>query len=125
MYKVLCFEDDKISAFIMEKLLQKDFEVQIFDNCDNFYSAITTQAFDVLILDIDAVESETEGKDIMRAIRKIPQQANAKIIATKSYATSEDQRNFLEAGFEEYISKPIARNILVEKIYRLLEKQTV
>ncbi len=120
MYKILCLEDDKISAFIMEKLLQKEFDVQIFERCTDIYRVIETQVFDILILEINLIRHSVNGVDVMKVIRKIPHQTNARIIATTAYATRDDQRYYLKSGFDTYISKPVTRNILTEKIYNLL-----
>jgi signal transduction histidine kinase/ligand-binding sensor domain-containing protein len=44
------------------------------------------------------------------------------VIAQTAYALADDQVKILNAGFNDYISKPLNRNLLFEKIYNLLKK---
>jgi len=44
------------------------------------------------------------------------------IIAQTAYAMEADKEQTFEAGCDDYISKPIRRNILIELLYKYLEK---
>jgi len=60
------------------------------------------------------------------ATRKIRETGNkVPIIAQTAYAMSEDKNKCLNAGCDDYISKPIHKELLLKKIsYQLHKKQT-
>lgn len=124
MYKLLCLEDDEISALIMEKFLQKEFEVEIFNDCSSFYQAIQIKKFDALILDIGLRDEDADGVGVMQAIRQMPKGEEMKIIAATAFASPKDRRRFLQAGFDECISKPVSKVVLLNTINEVITKQT-
>ena len=60
------------------------------------------------------------GYEATQLIRK--QKPGIKIIAQTAYATQVDKQMALDAGCNEYISKPIAKNQLFEMIEHLIQK---
>jgi CheY-like chemotaxis protein len=66
---------------------------------------IKTNPVDVIILDIQL--PDMSGIDICRELRKVDLHKNTPIIAVTSFAMKGDEKRILEAGFTDYISKPL------------------
>ena len=73
---------------------------------------------DIILLDIQL--PDMDGTDICRELRKEKKFKTTPIIAVTSFAMKGDKERILEAGFNDYISKPLKIKIFREKIIKLL-----
>ena len=82
--------------------------------------ALETQSFDVILMDIqmpvlDGIEATREIREKERVSGEhIP------IIALTAHALKGDQDQFLKAGMDAYVSKPIRTTVLFDVIARTL-----
>jgi CheY-like chemotaxis protein len=79
--------------------------------------------------DIMLVDIQMPGMDGMETMRRLrahsdPRIARTPIIAVTALAMTGDREKCLEAGANEYMSKPIALAQLIKRIKELLEKRT-
>jgi CheY-like chemotaxis protein len=49
---------------------------------------------------------------------------SVKILAQTAYATNEEHKKAIAAGCDEYISKPLSKEILFDKINSLLQSKS-
>lgn len=73
---------------------------------------------DVLLLDY--YMPGINGDDVCRTIRNNPRWANLPILMVTAAGKSNEIQNCIEAGCDDYITKPVNKNELREKIERLL-----
>ncbi|MBN1638684.1 MAG: PAS domain S-box protein, partial [Ignavibacteriales bacterium] len=112
--KILIVEDDEISYFLLARMLQKiSYEVlhamtgvQAIEDCRN------NPDLDVILMDIRM--PEMDGNEATRQIRQFNK--NIIIIAQTAFAFSGDKEKALEAGCNDFISKPINKTLLYELI---------
>jgi len=113
---VLIVDDDMRNIFALKKVLS-DHNMKVL-RADNGKAALeivkTNPKFDIILMDI--MMPEMDGYETMKAIRKIPNQKNVPIIALTAKAMKEDRQKCIEAGANEYMSKPI----VIEKLLSLL-----
>jgi hypothetical protein len=64
-----------------------------------------------------------DGLDAAREIRKLPQGAALPIIAMTANAFSEDRQRCLDAGMNDFISKPVIPEALYERLLKWLERR--
>ena len=69
---------------------------------------------DLVLLDIQM--PGLGGFDVLREIRKDPQLHNLRVVALTAFAMQGDRERALEAGFDDYITKPITLAKLKEQI---------
>jgi len=69
---------------------------------------------DISLVLMDIKMQEIDGYEALRIIKKI--RPNLPVIAQTAYALNIDRTHSLEVGFDNYISKPIAKNALIELI---------
>ena len=61
-----------------------------------------------------------DGLDATREIRKLPKGATLPIIAMTANAFSEDRQRCLDAGMNDFISKPVIPETLYERLLKWL-----
>ena len=84
--------------------------------------AINGSMPDVLVSDIGMPIED--GFDLIRRVRALAPQHGGKIpaIALTAYATTEDRRRVLEAGFERHLAKPIEPAALASAVANLARR---
>ncbi|MEL7640342.1 MAG: ATP-binding protein [Solidesulfovibrio sp.] len=119
---VLYAEDDEMSLITGKRLLEKlGYAVVIAENGQEALTRLAAQEFDLILMDVQM--PVMDGVKATRAIREGragEHNANIPIIAMTAYAMTGDKEKFLEAGMNDYLSKPVDMAALKEVIERLL-----
>ncbi len=68
--------------------------------------------YDFIVMDINLL-GEYNGLDTMREIRKMPKFVKLPIIAATAYIMPGDKENYISAGFNDFLSKPIMKESLL------------
>ena len=124
--KIFIVEDDRMNRMVLEKMLKKTGEITTaFDGDDALKKLKKTSSsgnyYDVMLFDIN-LPAPWDGMKLMREIRKrFPHTNNTPFIAQTAYAMSGDKDLYLDAGFNDYISKPINKTELITMIQKQLE----
>lgn len=115
---ILVVEDEWINRYSLVRILQNNgFSVQSADNGQQALEVLANKQFDVILMDIQM--PEMDGIEATRAIRNAEVgEVNSRIpvIALTAYAAAGDERTFLDAGMDDYMSKPLDINLLLKKI---------
>ena len=64
------------------------------------------------------------GFDVLDHIRADPRWAALPTVALTAHASPEDRRRCLDAGFDDYLSKPVLRGPMLDTVAALLARQT-
>ena len=112
---ILAVEDNSETQLLLEHLLKGSFEVVVVAGVEEALKAVDDHAFDALLLDINLSEERT-GTDLLHLLREREQMTEVPAIALTAYAMPGDREDFLEAGFDQYVSKPFTRSDLTEAI---------
>jgi two-component system cell cycle response regulator DivK len=105
--KVYVVEDNEKNMKLFRAILKLIPEIEIFEESkgDLGFELIKSGDPDLVILDIQL--PEMNGIEICSELRKIDQFKDVPIVAVTSFAMKGDKERILEAGFNQYISKPI------------------
>ncbi len=76
---------------------------------------------DFIILDIQL--PDINGIEVLKSIRSKDSGKNIPIIAMTSFAMSGDRENFLAAGCDGYIEKPIDPNLVISQIRKIIGEE--
>jgi ammonium transporter, Amt family len=109
---VLLAEDNEINQMVAAAILAKaGFACDIVDNGVRAVEAALTGRYDVVLMDCQM--PEMDGFEAAREIRKretekgVPQDARLPIVALTANAIKGDRETCLQAGMDDYVSKPI------------------
>lgn len=116
---ILLVEDNIVNQRLVARMLEKNgHSVKIANNGKQAVDLHGKDFFDLIFMDIEM--PEMNGFEATTAIRK-KEEATGKhipIIAMTAHAMSGDQRRCLEAGMDDYLSKPIKK----DELKRVIEK---
>ncbi len=107
MKKIYVIEDNEKNMKLFRAILKLIPDVEIYEETrgDLGFELIKSGEPDLIILDIQL--PELDGVEICKKLRKIEKFKNVPMIAVTSFAMKGDKERILNAGFNEYISKPI------------------
>lgn len=123
-YHILLAEDFEINQEVITPILEKHgFLVTIVVNGKEALHAIQKKSIDLILMDVQM--PEMDGLEATLRIRSLedPFKASIPIIALTAHALKGDRERFLEAGMDEYLSKPVHSKKLIQTISQLLNKQ--
>lgn len=114
--RVLVVDDNLINQRLAERLLtRRGCEVAIAVNGREAVAAWEAQKFDLILMDGHMPEMDgLEATSRIRAREVELQLARVPIVALTADAMQGDRQKFLEAGMDEYLTKPIRDERLVE-----------
>lgn len=117
--------EDQVDSQILFKVQMK--ELGKMDFAVSFEDAlplITSKKFDFIVMDIN-LQGEYNGLDALKMIHKMPGFETIPIIAVTAYVLPGDREKFIAAGFNDFISKPIFREKMLEALEKIFRKKIV
>ncbi|MBI5549306.1 MAG: response regulator [Deltaproteobacteria bacterium] len=119
MPKILLVEDNEMNRDMLSRRLQrKGFEVVMAVDGAQGVEMARAQRFDVILMDRSL--PVMNGWDASRALKADPLTRAVPIIALTAHAMSGDRERALEAGANDYDTKPIELPRLLAKIEALI-----
>jgi hypothetical protein len=112
---ILVADDEQINFLYLEILLKNS--VKSMDYAYNGKVAVdmvSKKRYDLILMDLKM--PELSGYDATRQIKLIF--PNLPVIAQTAYATNEDKQMAISAGCDDFIAKPIKKNMLLELIQK-------
>ncbi len=105
--KVLIVEDNPQNMKLLEMLLRaKDYTLlKAYDGEEALAMAIREQP-DLIVMDMQL--PKMSGLEVTKQLRQMPVFGHTPIIALTAYAMRGDKEQFMEAGCNAYLSKPIS-----------------
>ena len=120
MPKILLVEDNEMNRdMLSRRLTRKGFEVVMaFDGAEGVRLA-GSESPDLILMDMSL--PVLDGWEATRRIKADPATQNIPVIALTAHAMSGDREKALEAGCDDYDTKPIELPRLLEKMEALLK----
>ncbi len=117
--KILLVDDSSDNRLLVSKFLMiTGAEVDIVNNGKEAIEKATESKYDVLLMDLQM--PVMDGYEATAHLRN--QGYKVPIVALTAHAMIEEKNRCLANGFNEHISKPVDRSLLIEKIYNLSTK---
>ncbi len=123
---ILIVEDNDINNQILERLLgKKGIKTTIVRDGIKALEAIRREKYDLILMDVQM--PLMNGYDASRKIRQHEKVMGGytPIIALTANAMAGDKEKCLEAGMDDYLSKPIDAQELYEKIQQNIDKSSI
>ncbi len=120
MAKILLVEDNEMNRdMLSRRLARRGFEVVVAVDGKEGVTAAQRESPDLILMDMSL--PVTDGWEATRLLRAGAGTAHIPVIALTAHAMAGDRDKALEAGCNDYDTKPVELERLLEKIARLLE----
>ncbi len=121
--QLICvIEDNNSVRKLYYTLLQKsNFTIIEFEDGNPAVEWLTTHK--PLAVICDDLLPDTNGKEIITAIRKMSDGKKLPVIAITGFAHASDRERYFEMGFDGYISKPINTSSFVDEIRQIIDSK--
>ena len=122
MTKILLVEDNEVNSFMMRRRLQMR-GYQVVHAADGVQAVAIAQseAPDLILMDMSL--PILDGWQATQQIKAAPTTHTIPIIALTAHALAGDREKCLAAGCDEYETKPVNFNQLLEKMQFFLNQQ--
>jgi two-component system OmpR family response regulator len=119
--RVLVIEDDKkIASFVVNGLKQNGFAVDHASDGENGLSLAQVVTYDAAVLDI--MLPKLDGLSLLRQMRQLKILTPVLILSAK--ASVDDRVKGLQAGGDDYLTKPFAFSELFARVQALVRRAT-
>ncbi|MBA3004264.1 MAG: response regulator transcription factor [Desulfurivibrio sp.] len=117
--RILVVEDDsKIASFISMGLRQAGFSVDVADNGEDGFVRAVDGAYDLAVLDI--MLPRLDGLALLDQLRS--RQVNTPVIILSAKRSVEDRVKGLQAGSDDYLTKPFSFSELLARVQALIRR---
>lgn len=122
--KILIVEDNVMNQLIIKKIVGAvpNFECKIAANGKEAIELLMDESFDMVLMDLQMpVMDGYEATTIIRKGNLGNNQKNIPIIAVTADATEKARQKVFDCGMSDYMTKPVKKELLIEKITKLSE----
>src|SRR5262245_41746355 len=124
MAKILLVEDNEMNRDMLSRRLErKNYEVVIAVDGAEGVSKAQSESPDLILMDISL--PVIDGREATRRLKAASETRSIPIIALTAHAMAGDRDTALEAGCDDYETKPIDLPRLIDKIETWLGNQRV
>ncbi len=123
MVRVLIADDDPNTRYLLEIFCrdQAGVEIGFAENGEEALARVRASEVDILVTDIRM--PVMTGDELLLAVKKefpaIP------VVIMTSYGSIEDAVEFLHRGADDYLSKPLTKDVFVHRLMRVVERVTL
>ncbi|MBU0677205.1 MAG: response regulator, partial [Verrucomicrobia bacterium] len=118
--KVLIVDDDMRNAYSLAAILDREGIANIMTSEGEKAVGLLDEHGDVDLVLMDIMMPGMDGYEAIRTIREQKKYRTLPIIALTAKAMKGDREKCIEAGANDYLSKPVDMNSLIAKISRLI-----
>jgi CheY-like chemotaxis protein len=118
--RILLAEDNQVNQKLATRLLQKlSYRADIASNGLEVLQALDRQPYDVVLMDVQM--PEMDGLEATRQVRATVATQQPYIIGLTANAMQGDREMCLDAGMDDYVTKPIQVKELINALKRAAE----
>ncbi|MFV0359957.1 response regulator [Tropicimonas sp.] len=113
--RVLAAEDNRTNQLVFRKLVKTlDIELAVAGNGHEAVELFASFHPDLVFMDISM--PELDGTEATRMIRATERGSRVPIVAMTAHALSGDREEILSAGLDQYLTKPLRKGPVIERI---------
>ena len=119
--KILVVEDNEQNRILMRQILTH-FGYEVLEATDGLTGLEMARAHMPALILLDIQMPVMNGFMVIRELRNNPELRKIKVIAVTSFAMKGDREKALQAGFDEYVTKPIDTRKFPELVKQVLSR---
>ncbi|HEX7007070.1 MAG TPA: response regulator [Alphaproteobacteria bacterium] len=117
---ILIADDDPNIVLALRFLMEKEgYQVRVATDGDAALAAIVRHRPDLVVLDV--MMPRRNGFDVCAAVRADPQLAGTRIIMLTAKGLDRERSRGLDAGADDYVTKPFATRDVLERVRQLID----
>lgn len=118
---ILVAEDErKIARFVRQALVEQGFTVDLVHDGDQAYEMVSTQPYDVIVLDI-----MLPGRDGLSILRNLRERHNTvPVVLLTARSELNERLEGLNLGADDYVTKPFFIEELIARIHAVHRRST-
>ena len=113
---IAIIDDNEENRFVFRTYFEDRYRVLEFSDGPEALRLLKTQVPDIIFLDISL--PGIDGIEVLHQIRQDHRLRHLPVVAVTAHAMFGDRERFLNAGFDDYVSKPIDFNRVTQMIER-------
>ncbi len=117
--KILIVEDVEFNLDLLIQLLEDDYELVIARDGAMSLDIAESETPDLILMDMSL--PVIDGWEATRKIKANQKLRHIPVIGLSAHAMSGDRQKALDAGCNDYLTKPVDENLLAEKIEAFLK----
>ena len=122
MPKILLVEDNEMNRdMLSRRLIRKGYDVVLALDGHQAVEAASSERPDLILMDMSL--PVIDGWEATRRIKATPTTKQIPVIALTAHAMASDREKSLEAGCDDYDTKPVDLQRLLDKITGLLDRK--
>jgi CheY-like chemotaxis protein len=114
MKKILIVEDVDLNLELLVQLLEDEYELVTAGDGEQGVAVARSERPDLILMDMSL--PIVDGWEATRRIKAIEEFKDVPIIALTAHAMAGDREKALEAGCDDYLTKPLDDDLLYEKL---------
>ena len=119
--RILIVDDDlQVQKLLALMLSPKKYETETASS--GFEAGAKVVRFKPGLILLDLFMPEVSGFEVCRQIKKDPETSHIKILALTGYDNKENREKIIKAGADDYIAKPVEKDVLLKHVKDLLTK---
>jgi two-component system, cell cycle response regulator DivK len=123
MPRVLLVEDNEANRdMLSRRLARRGYEISIATDGRQGIAAAQAEQPDLILMDMNL--PEIDGWEATRLLKSQSTTRHIPVIALTAHAMVSDRQRALEAGCDDYDTKPVELSRLLSKIAALIERET-
>jgi CheY-like chemotaxis protein len=119
--KILVIEDNEQNRILMRQILTYH-GYDVLEAADGLTGLEMARAHTPALILLDIQMPVMNGFMVIRELRNNPELRKIKVIAVTSFAMKGDREKALQAGFDEYVTKPIDTRKFPELVKQVLSR---
>lgn len=119
--KILVIEDNEQNRILMRQILTYH-GYDVLEAADGLTGLEMARAHTPALILLDIQMPVMNGFAVIRELRNNPELRKIKVIAVTSFAMKGDREKALQAGFDEYVTKPIDTRKFPELVKQVLSR---
>jgi two-component system cell cycle response regulator DivK len=120
MYKILLVEDNEVNSdMLSRRLAKKNFDVSIARDGEEGIEKAFALKPDIILMDLSL--PKIDGWEATRRIKANKETEMIPLIALTAHAMVDDREKAIQAGCDDYDTKPVEFERLISKIEALLK----
>ncbi|PWJ39953.1 response regulator [Sediminitomix flava] len=119
--RIMVVDDNETNLKVAKTILDKaGCSVQTFQRGKDAIRVLEVKTFDVIFMDIQM--PEMNGIEVTKTIHEKFPHFKTPIVAMTAFTLSEEKEEFLAAGMDDFLAKPIRPQQLIDKVLWILQK---